>query len=70
MQVLAPKREHLRLCLQLILQSFLHNLDAGFTEQKILDLCAELELRIIPNTHRHRLAALQTMGARILPTLN
>ncbi len=62
-------REHWRLCLQLILQSHLHQLDAGLTEKKVYELCRELKLRDIPGTHDKRLVRLQEIAPRILGQL-
>ena len=70
MEMNGPRREHLKLCLQLILQSHLHQLDAGFTEQKVLELCTQLEVPDVPATHEKRLAALQVQAARMLPHLS
>lgn len=64
-----PRKEHLKLCLQLILQSHLHQLDAGLTEGKMLELCNETGLQNVPETHEQRLAALQLQAARLLPSL-
>src|SRR5947209_2969815 len=47
----SPRAEHVRLCLQLILQSYLHQLDAGLTEEKVLELCTEANLPNVPETH-------------------
>lgn len=65
-----PRAEHVRLCLQLILQSYLHQLDAGLTKEKVLELCNEIGLPDVPATHERRLAALQAQASRLLPQLN
>lgn len=65
----APRAEHVRLCLKLILQSHLHQLDAGLTEEKVLELCTEAGLPNVPETHERRLAALQVQAARLLSKL-
>lgn len=62
-----PGTEHLRLCLQLIVQSHLHQFDAGLTECKVEALCREVGIREVPLTHNARLAALQVAAVRILP---
>lgn len=69
MQQTGPRAEHVRLCLRLILQSHLHQLDAGLTEEKMLELCTEVGLPNVPDTHEQRLAALQVQAARLLPQL-
>jgi hypothetical protein len=61
--------EHLRLCLQLILQAHLHELDVGFTEEKLHELCAQLRLTQLPDTNERRLAALQVLAAQRLPQM-
>ena len=61
--------EHLRLCLQLILQAHLHELDVGFTEQKLRELCAQLRLTQVPHTVEGCLAALQVLAAQRLPQM-
>ncbi len=65
-----PHNEHIRLCLQLILQAHLHQLDAGFTDQKVQDLCAQLGMQNVPDMHEKRLAALQVLAAKLLPQFN
>jgi hypothetical protein len=69
MQQTGPRAEHVRLCLQFILQAHLHQLDAGLTEEKVLELCTEVGLPNMPETHERRLAALQVLAARLLPHL-
>lgn len=69
MQQTGPRAEHVRLCLRLILQSHLHQFDAGLTEEKMLELCTEVGLPNVPDTHEQRLAALQVQAARLLPQL-
>ena len=64
-----PRVEHIRLCLQLILQSHLHQLDAGLTKEKVLELCNEVGLSNVLETHEQRLAALQVQAARVLSKL-
>lgn len=66
METTGPRGEHLRLCLQLILQAHLHQLDAGLTEAKVLSLCDEMGLQNVPATHSARLAALQVLAAQQL----
>jgi len=70
MEIIGPEKEHLRLCLQLILQSHLHQLDAGLSEEKVLELCEKTGMADIPATHQKRVMALQTLAARVLPTFN
>lgn len=67
MERTGPLGEHLQLCLQLILQAHLHQLDAGFTEQKVFDLCTQVDMQNILRTHEARLAALQVLAAQMLP---
>lgn len=62
-----PHFEHLRLCLQLILQAHLHQFDDGMCEQKVRSLCAELGLSNIADTDKARRRALQVKAAQMLP---
>lgn len=64
----SPQGEHIGLCLRLILQSHLHQLDAGLTEIKVHALCASLRIREIPSNYEARLALLQVLAAQLLPT--
>ena len=66
MHTTGPEGEHLKLCLQLILQAHLHQLDAGFTEARVEALCHEMEMQNVPPTHEARLEALQVLAARQL----
>ena len=66
MKATHPGTEHLRLCLQLVLHSYLHQLDVGFTDAKVKAVCEELGVRNIPETHKERLAVLQTRAAQLL----
>ncbi|AMP02118.1 hypothetical protein CAter10_4730 [Collimonas arenae] len=70
MERTGPTREHVRLCLQLILQAHLHQLEAGLTHQKVLDICALLDMHKVPPTHAERLDALQVVAAQVLPLMN
>jgi len=67
MEVSGPKGEHLRLCLQLILQSHLHQFDSGLTEDKIEALCRDAGMQNVPTTQAARLEALQVLAAQLLP---
>ncbi len=70
MQTTGPRGEHLRLCLQLILQSHLHQLDAGLNDAKVRALCVELGMQNTPGSHEARLGALQVIAAQLLPRLD
>lgn len=69
MKQTSVQAEHLRLCLQLILQAHLHELDAGFTEEKLRKLCTQLKLAQVPHTREGQLAALQVLAAQRLPQM-
>lgn len=68
MQTTGPRGEHLRLCLQLILQAHLHQLDAGLTAEKVLALCVDVGMRNVPDTQAARLASLRVLAAQLLPS--
>lgn len=70
MEKTGPTREHVQLCLQLILQAHLHQLDPGLTHQKVMELCGVLDMQNIPETHTARLDALQVLAAQVLPLLD
>ena len=70
MERTGPTREHVQLCLQLILQAHLHQLDVGLTHQKVVELCGVLDMHDIPENHAARLRALQVVAAQALPLLD
>lgn len=70
MKSTGPYDEHIRLCLRLILQSHLHQLDAGFTEKKVQAIFAALKIQNVPSTHGNRIATLQILAAKLLPKFN
>lgn len=63
----SPLQENLLLCLRLILQAHLHQLDAGITDVKLQALCEELDMASIPDSCEAKLAALQVLAAQLLP---
>jgi hypothetical protein len=69
MEDIGPTREHVQLCLQLVLQAHLHQLDPGLTHQKVVELCRALGMHNMPETHAARLDALQVLAARMLPLI-
>lgn len=61
-----PIREHVVLCLRVILQARLHNLDDGFSEEKVIELCNAIGVIEVPETHCERVLILQRAAASIL----
>lgn len=66
MQFQGPRGERQRLCLQLILHAQLHGFQMPLNQQTVSELCAEIGLPNVPNTHRARVARLQVEAARLL----
>jgi hypothetical protein len=65
----AITREHVKLCLRLVLHAHLHQLEAGLTHQKVVELCSMLDMNQEKATHAERLDALQVRAAQLLPMM-